>query len=307
MTARRERSRDHLVAVDGVCVLSFGPGGVAQSRCRSMVAPEPAAPTRAAPEPMSLLAGSTVTSPALAASSGAGVSAEPWRLRWRSTVPWLSARTADAAFADGLSAGTTASAVGIGGSAGRPSSAVSSRTSAAAASAADCGPSRRVLGQQPGYLIPQVFRDRWDGLRSLADLPLKDGQWVAAREGGPAGEHLIQHDSGRVQVGRLAGAFAFGKLRCHVLGGADQAAELGQRRTVGQPGYAEVGQLEHGPTGGGVQQQVLRLDVAVDDSSGVHGGQTVKQLYEQPDRFGGRQRRAAAGGSGGGPVRRSAP
>ena len=56
---------------------------------------------------------------------------------------------------------------------------------------------------------------------------------------------------------------AFGLLRGHVFGGADQAAVGGQPHVAKQPGDAEVGELD---VPFGREEQVCRFEVAVNDA-----------------------------------------
>ncbi len=103
----------------------------------------------------------------------------------------------------------------------------------------------------------------------------------------PAGEQFVEHDPGAVQVGGGARRGVLGQLRCHVHGRADRTAEPGHGRPVGEPGDTEVGQHRPRAAGaGGVDHDVRRLDVAMDDTGFVDDGQGGQYLADQLDRLG---------------------
>ena len=125
-----------------------------------------------------------------------------------------------------------------------------------------------------------------------------DAEWGPRWRRGAA-EHRRGDEPGGVQV--LAGVRrrAGEQLGGQVAGGADHLPGQREPVQVGGGGDAEVGEPEVGPAGpGGLEQQVGRLHVAVDEAGRVHGRQRVEQLVEQdgrPTRAGaGRSRRAGS-------------
>jgi len=80
-----------------------------------------------------------------------------------------------------------------------------------------------------------------------------------------------------------------GQFGRHVLGRSDQAAHLGQR-AVSEPGDTEVGQLQLRPVARGINEQVLRLDVAVNYSCRMNGGEAVEKLASVTGDLSGRER-----------------
>src|SRR2546429_206181 len=70
-----------------------------------------------------------------------------------------------------------------------------------------CGggrPRGGILGQGHATRRNQITVSRWgdpvERLRFLVDVRRRDGQGAVAAEGGPAGEHLVEHYPERVQV-----------------------------------------------------------------------------------------------------------
>ncbi len=121
-------------------------------------------------------------------------------------------------------------------------------------------------------------------------MPAQHRPGVAAAEGGEAGQQLVEHGGEGVDVDGGARLQALDDLGGEVVGGADDPGGPGAAGGVDQPGHPEVGQLgprrAAGPGGGGqVEQDVLRLDVAVHDSGRVRGGQAVGDVRD--DRGGG--------------------
>ena len=117
-----------------------------------------------------------------------------------------------------------------------------------------------------------------------------------ARVGRDPGHRLEEDAAERVDVGRRADAAAAPLLRRHVLGGADHRGAAGRAGLVERLGQAEVG--EEGAVA--FDQDVVRLDVAVDDAGGVGGVERVGDLAEQrrspaPAAAAPRGRSAAAG------------
>ena len=111
---------------------------------------------------------------------------------------------------------------------------------------------------------------------------------VGAEEGGASGERFEQRHAQRVKVGGRADGGAGDLLGRHVRDRADQAAGL-RLAEVDQVGGAEVAELG---VAGGVEEDVGRLDVAVDDAALMRGVQRRQQLQRQPPPRRRRQRAA---------------
>ena len=111
---------------------------------------------------------------------------------------------------------------------------------------------------------------------------------VSPTNGPAAGEALEGDDAERVDVGgrawRCRPAACSGERYC---GRAHDLAGLGQRHPLGGAGDAEVGDLDPAV---GRDEQVGRLDVAVDDAGGVGGADRVGGLRHQVARRLGVQR-----------------
>ena len=100
-------------------------------------------------------------------------------------------------------------------------------------------------------------------------------------EGRPAGEELIEHAAGRVEVAAGVDVLALRLLGREVLRGADHGLRLGHRRVgVGDgAGDAEVHHLDRIVR---ADHHVRRLDVAVDDAHPVRVGQGVQDALGDP-------------------------
>jgi hypothetical protein len=98
------------------------------------------------------------------------------------------------------------------------------------------------------------------------------------------GEHLIAHDAEAVEVAPAVDlAFARRLLRAHERRRPDRHPRAGERRPRAarqRLGDAEVG--DHHPPPAPLQQDVVRLDVAVDHADGVGGAQRVGGLRHDP-------------------------
>ena len=111
----------------------------------------------------------------------------------------------------------------------------------------------------------QAGHERAGRRRHLRHVLIGDRHSRVAGERRTAGEHLIQHAAGRVQVGAHVDGLAASLLGREVLRGADHALGLGHRRSgvVERAGDAEVHDLDHALLG---DHDVAGLDVAVDDA-----------------------------------------
>ena len=92
-----------------------------------------------------------------------------------------------------------------------------------------------------------------------------------------AGAHLVQHRAQAEQVGARIGLLAQRLLGGHVQRRAGDEAGARQLHVVGDAGQAEVGQLD--AIVRRLQQDVARLDVAVDQPLRVGRGQPVRRLH----------------------------
>ena len=102
------------------------------------------------------------------------------------------------------------------------------------------------------------------------------------------------------QVGAVVDRLAAGLLGGHVLRRAGHDAALRQAGVVGGAGQAEVGELD--PLDAVLQQDVGRLDVAVDQPLRVRRRQPGGRLHADPQDLAGAERarrgRAAPGATG---------
>ncbi len=107
---------------------------------------------------------------------------------------------------------------------------------------------------------------------------------MPAAERGEPGQQLVQHGDQRVDVHGGARRQALDDLGGHVVRRADDSALAAVPRLVDELGDAEVGDQRPRPRGGGVEQDVLRLDVAVHDARGVGDREAAGHLGD--DRHG---------------------
>ena len=152
---------------------------------------------------------------------------------------------------------------------------------------------RRVLLQRTQHDRLQRRRDPRLELarrhRRLVDLLDRDRDRRLAVERDLAGQQLVEHDPGRVQVGAAVDRVALGLLGREVLDRADDRAGLGHLRGLARAGDAEVGDLGLALA---VDDHVLRLDVAVHDPAPVRVAERAQDLLGERDRDLGRQRPA---------------
>ena len=131
----------------------------------------------------------------------------------------------------------------------------------------------------------------WTSGQVLAHVLHRDGHLVLAVEGDVPDEHLVEHDAERVDVGLPVDVVAERLLGRDVVRRAEHAAVGGQPLLLQRAGDAEVGDL-----GGAllVDEDVLRLDVAVDDAARVRGAERAGDLDRVGDRLVDRQAPHAA-------------
>ena len=107
-----------------------------------------------------------------------------------------------------------------------------------------------------------------------------------AAEGNRAGGHLVEDHAEREDVGLRADRLALDLLGRHVERRADDRARLRHSRLLGGLGQAEVGDVH---VIGGVDHDVLGLQVAVDDALVVRGLEAFRRLAEDAQEALGRQ------------------
>ncbi len=138
----------------------------------------------------------------------------------------------------------------------------------------------RVLGKQTGDDRGQPVGDFGiDFLngpgRVLADA-LEDGHRAAGPEGHPAGTHRIEDATEAEEICAVIDRLAARLLGGHVLRRAGDGTALGQAGVIDGAGQAEVGDLD--TLDAVFEQDVGRLDVAVDQPLGVGRGQPGGRL-----------------------------
>ena len=91
-----------------------------------------------------------------------------------------------------------------------------------------------------------------------------------------AGQHFVEHDAGRVNVAAGICGLAEHQFGSQISHGADQGAGAGVGRD--RPGQAEVTHFDAAVVG---YQDVLGLDVTMDQSGAVGGGQSFDDRIDQ--------------------------
>lgn len=119
--------------------------------------------------------------------------------------------------------------------------------------------------------------------------PAQDRAGVPAAEGREPGEQLVQDRRQGVDVDGGARREALDEFGGEVVRGADDLRGAGAARGVDELGDAEVGQERRVGAAGTegalhVQEDVLRLHVAVHDPGGVRGGEPVRDVRDDGDR-----------------------
>ena len=104
-----------------------------------------------------------------------------------------------------------------------------------------------------------------------------------AGERQPAGAEGVEHAAQAEQVGPMVDRLAARLLGRHELRRADDDPVVGQAGIIGRAGQAEVDDLDAPRRA--VEQDVGRLDVAVDQAVGMRGGQAESDLPPDPDDF----------------------
>ena len=140
-------------------------------------------------------------------------------------------------------------------------------------------------GRQPHGDVGPRLADR---RRILVHALHHHRERVVGAEGERAGEDLVQDDAQRVDVAAVVGGFAAGLLGGHVIDGADDGAGLGH----GRPRLERARDAEVGDEGVpvAVDQDVLRLEVAVHDPGLVRRLERLGDLARQRQRPFDRQR-----------------
>ena len=146
-----------------------------------------------------------------------------------------------------------------------------------------------VLGMQPGDQVAEPLRHLGDDLADrpgrVLGHPLQDRQRAAGAERRPAAGHRVQDAAEAEQVGAVVERPAVSLLRRHVQRRAGDRPRPRQAGVVGRPGQPEVGDLD-GRSGASLQQDVARLDVAVDQTYVVGGGQPAGDLSADAEDLG---------------------
>gem|GEM_PF-3333025 len=106
-----------------------------------------------------------------------------------------------------------------------------------------------------------------------------------------SGQHFVEDDAQGINIGTAVSLAPRGLLGRHVGRGADDPARGFPRRELERPGQPEIG---HPDPAVGVEQDVLRLEIPVDDSFLVGGGQGPANLAGDGD---GRRLGQGAGGA----------
>ena len=123
------------------------------------------------------------------------------------------------------------------------------------------------------------FTSRTGRWRVVADPP-QHAQRGRCPERRTAGAHGVQHGAQAEQVGAVVDRLAPGLLGRHEQGRAGDDAALGQAGVVHRAGQAEVGDLH--ALDAVLQQDVRRLDVAMDQPLRVGRGQARCGLHADP-------------------------
>ena len=146
-------------------------------------------------------------------------------------------------------------------------------------------PSRAARRPGPARPVGRLGAGIADRRRLVAHVARGDVGEARAAERRPAGQHLVQHDAERVEVGARVDLAPQRLLGRHVLAGAEHAAGLGQAGLLQRAGDPEVGHADPAVV---ADQDVAGLQVAVDAAAGVGGGEAVRDLDRDREGIGDR-------------------
>ena len=127
-----------------------------------------------------------------------------------------------------------------------------------------------------GERVRHVRRNRLQRRRSLRDVRDDHGRRALVVERKTAAERLEGDDAERVEVAASVDLVAGDLLGAHVVDGAEHLSRHRERRGLGDAGDAEVG--DHRAPGVRVEENVLRLDVAVHDAALVRVGEGERDV-----------------------------
>ena len=122
--------------------------------------------------------------------------------------------------------------------------------------------------------------------RGLVEMAGEDGVVAVALEGFLAGDHFVQGDAERIDIGAGVELLALDLFGRHVVKRADDVAGFGEGAVGGHAGDAEVHQLDAAV---GRKHDVGRLDVAMDDAARMGVGEGGEGLVGGVERLGDRQ------------------
>jgi hypothetical protein len=146
----------------------------------------------------------------------------------------------------------------------------------------------RVLRHAPPDQLPHRVRQGGRLVRRLVEVAAQHGErFPGVRR--TAGHQLVQGDADGVHVGgRLR--LAADRLRGHVVRRPDDRLGGGEAGGVQHPGDPEIGEPHLEPAGDLLEQDVVRLDVAVHHAQLVRLGERGRDLGEQVGGLGRRER-----------------
>jgi hypothetical protein len=162
------------------------------------------------------------------------------------------------------------------------------------------GPPGRLLAQAPGQQAleghgqAQPRPNRGDRRRRVVEVLRQELHQRLPFEGRPPGQHLVEHDAQRVDVGPPVDGVAHDLLGRHVLRRAQDLAGARHRRplaVVEELGDAEIEHAREVLAPGALgEDDVVRLEVAVNDAVCVCVGQRRRDLLGDVDGTEGCQR-----------------
>ena len=142
-----------------------------------------------------------------------------------------------------------------------------------------------LLGQRPHDDRFNRLRDAGlilaRGGRRLLDLRPHQLVFAGRREQAAPGQHLVQHDAQRVNIGAAVDLLALNALGGHVFDGSHHGALPRHAGFAEHAGDAEIGHLDHVLRR---DHDIRRLDVAVQDAHVVRVFDTLQGLAEQRHR-----------------------